>query len=147
MQRCDGKAWFLLFCRRLKLHTILYGTGTAHDTVRYRYCIFYCSISLADWAKTSESLTVICTREREREREKVHYKCTMQCTVHFIITLFNVDNVRNLSIKLYRIYACYTNITSYDVIYSVRYYPRFSVTAVGLGTYYPRIRRSTCMWT
>jgi hypothetical protein len=31
--------------------------------------------------------------EREREREKVHCKCTMQCTVQFIITLFNVDNV------------------------------------------------------
>jgi hypothetical protein len=24
-------------------------------------------------------------------------------------------------------------------VYSVRYYPRFHVTAVGLGTYYPRI--------
>jgi len=51
--------------------------------------------------------------------------------------------VRNLSVKLYRIYACYTNITLYGVIYSLRYYPRFSVTAVGLGTYYPQIRRST----
>jgi len=38
------------------------------------------------------------------------------------------------------------NITLYGVIYSVRYYPRFSVTAVGLGTYYPRIRRSTCIY-
>jgi hypothetical protein len=28
--------------------------------------------------------------------------------------------VRNFSIKLYRIYVCYTNITLYDVIYSVR---------------------------
>jgi len=45
--------------------------------------------------------------------------------------------VRNLSIKLYRIYVCYMNNTLYHVIYSVRYYPRFSVTAVGLGTYYP----------
>jgi hypothetical protein len=27
------------------------------------------------------------------EREKVHCKCTMQCTVHFIITLFNGGNV------------------------------------------------------
>jgi len=48
-----------------------------------------------------------------------------------------------LSIKLHCIYACYTNTTLYDVIYSVRYFPRFSVTAVGLGAYYPRIRRST----
>jgi hypothetical protein len=29
-------------------------------------------------------------------------------------------------------------------MYSVRYYPRFHVTAVGLGTYYPWIRGSTC---
>jgi hypothetical protein len=32
-------------------------------------------------------------RDREREREKLHCKCTMQCTVHCIITLFNVGNV------------------------------------------------------
>jgi hypothetical protein len=53
--------------------------------------------------------------------------------------------VRNLSIKLYRIYECYTNIMLYDVIYAVRYYPQFSETAVGLGTYYLWIWRSTCM--
>jgi len=35
------------------------------------------------------------------------------------------------------------HITLYDVIYNVRYYPRISVTALGLGTYYPQIRRST----
>ena len=33
----------------------------------------------------------------------------------------------------------------YHVIYSVRYYPRFHVTAVGLGTYYPWIRGSACI--
>jgi hypothetical protein len=38
-------------------------------------------------AKISESLTFIPTRE------KLHCKCTMQCTVHFIITSFNVGNV------------------------------------------------------
>ena len=27
----------------------------------------------------------------------------------------------------------------YHIIYSVRFYPRFHVTAVRLGTYYPRI--------
>jgi hypothetical protein len=47
--------------------------------------------------------------------------------------------MRNLSIKLYRIYVCYTNITLCDVIFSIRYYPRFHVTAVGLGTYYVRM--------
>jgi hypothetical protein len=39
-------------------------------------------------AKTSESLTFICMRERE----KVHCKCAMYCTGHFSITLFNVGN-------------------------------------------------------
>jgi len=52
--------------------------------------------------------------------------------------------VRNLSIKLYRIYVCNTNITLYHVINNVWYYPRFYVTAVGLGTYYPWIRGSAC---
>jgi len=32
----------------------------------------------------------------------------------------------------------------YHVICSIRYYLRFHVTAVGLGTYYPWIRGSTC---
>ena len=53
--------------------------------------------------------------------------------------------MHNLSIKLYHICACYTNIMLYDVIYSIQYYPRFSVTAVGLGTYYLWIRWSTCI--
>jgi len=33
----------------------------------------------------------------------------------------------------------------YHVVYSVRHYPTFSVTAVGLGTYYTRIRGSNCI--
>jgi len=53
--------------------------------------------------------------------------------------------VHNLSIKLYCIYACYTNIMLYDVIHCVWHYPWFSITAVGLGMYYPWIWRSTCM--
>jgi len=53
--------------------------------------------------------------------------------------------VRNLSINLYRIYVCYTNVTLYHIIYSVLYYPRFHVTAVGLGTYYPQIQGSSCV--
>jgi hypothetical protein len=28
----------------------------------------------------------------------------------------------------------------YHVMYNIRYYPRFHVTVVGLGTYYPWIR-------
>jgi hypothetical protein len=33
----------------------------------------------------------------------------------------------------------------YHIIYSVQYYPRFHVTAVGLGTYYPWIRWHYCI--
>ena len=36
--------------------------------------------------------------------------------------------------------------TLYHVIYSVRYYPRLHVTTVGLTTYYPWIRGSTCIY-
>jgi hypothetical protein len=53
--------------------------------------------------------------------------------------------VRNLSVKFYSIYACYTHITLYHVVYSFRYYPRFHVTAVGLGTCYSWIRGSACI--
>jgi hypothetical protein len=47
----------------------------------------------------------------------------------------------DLSIVFYRIYVCYTNIA-----YSIRYYPWFYVTAVGLGTYYPWIGGITVSW-
>ena len=75
----------------------------------------------------------------------------MLCTVHFTITLFNAGNV--LLCVIYQlnftafIYVTRISryITLYHVIYSVRYYPRFHVIAIGLGTYYPWIRRSVCM--
>ena len=38
MQRFDGKAWFLLFCRPLKLYMILYCTGTV-----------FCHCSIVSW--------------------------------------------------------------------------------------------------
>jgi hypothetical protein len=76
------------------------------------WLIFLCSRT---HAKTSESLTFIHMREREREREKekVCCNCTTQCTVHFIITSFNVGNV--LLCVIYQLYFtvfmyCYTNI-------------------------------------
>jgi hypothetical protein len=36
------------------------------------------------------------------------------------------------------------DLSSWDTLYSVQYYPQFRVTAVGLGTYYPRIRGNYC---
>ena len=86
----------------------------------------------------------------------VHYsvqytKRTIYRTVHIIITLFNVCNV--LLYVIYQlnftVFMYVTRISRYitlcHVIFSVRYYPRFHVTAVGLGTYYPWIWGSACI--
>jgi hypothetical protein len=42
--------------------------------------------------------------------------------------------------KLYHIYVLH----EFDIIYSVWYYPRFHIIAVGLGTYYSRIWGHYC---
>jgi len=68
----------------------------------------------------------------------------MYCTVNFIITLFNIDNV--LLCVIYKTLTYLCTLHEYHVIYSVRYYPRFHVTAVGLGTYYTRIWGNYCIW-
>jgi len=73
---------------------VLSALETVHDTVQYRYCIFSLLYRLLRIRlKCQNPLLSYIQRERERERERVHCKCTMSCTVHFIITLFNVGNV------------------------------------------------------
>jgi hypothetical protein len=68
----------------------------------------------------------------------------MQCTVHFIITIFNVGNV--LLCVIYQLnFTVFMFLHEIRVVYSVRYYPRFHITAVGLGTYYPWIRGHYCI--
>jgi hypothetical protein len=65
----------------------------------------------------------------------------MYCTVHFVITLLNVGNVLLWVVyQLNVIVFMYVTQVSH-VIYSVLYYPRFHVTAVGLGTYYSWVIR------
>ena len=129
---------------------VLSSLETVHDTVQYRYCIFSLLYRLLRirLKRQNPLLSYLRDRDRERERER-KYTANVQCSVQYTLLLLYLMLImyylRKLSIKLYRIYICYTNITLYHVIYSVRYYPRFSVTAVGLGTYYPWIRRSTCM--
>jgi hypothetical protein len=73
-------------------------------------------------------------REREKEKEKVNCKYTKQCTVHFIITLFNVGNV--LLCVIYQLnftvfmYLCTFMLHEYHVIQCVR-----KITAhLGYGT-------------
>jgi len=83
-----------------------------------------------------------------RERKyTVNVQCSVQYTLLllYLMLVMSYCNYCNLSIKLYLIYVCYTNITLCHIIYSVRCYRRFHVTAVGLGTYYPWIRGSACI--
>jgi len=68
---------------------VLSSLETVHDTAEYRYCIFSLFYRLLK-IRLKRHIPLL---SYVREREKVHYKCTMQCTVHFIITLFNVGNV------------------------------------------------------
>ena len=94
---------------------VLSSLETVHDTVQYRYCIFFIvQSSLEDKAKTSESLNFVL-----RAREKIHCKCTMKYTVHFIITLFSVDNV--LLCVIYQlnftIFVYVTRISRYMTLY------------------------------
>jgi len=63
---------------------------TVHDTVQYHVLYFslICYLLSVGLKRQNSLLSFVLY-----EREKVHYKCTMQCTVHFIITLFHVGNV------------------------------------------------------
>jgi hypothetical protein len=60
---------------------------TVHDSVQYKYCIFSLLYRLLRIMLKCQNPLL----SYVREREKVHCKCTMWCTVHFIITLFNAD--------------------------------------------------------
>jgi len=64
---------------------VLSSLKTVHDTLKYRYFIFSLFCHLLRIRLNRQSFTYILTRERE----KVH----CECTVHFIITLFNIGNV------------------------------------------------------
>jgi hypothetical protein len=49
------------------------------------------------------------------EREKVYFKCTMQCTVHFILSIFNVGNVLLWVINKFNFTVCMLH--KYHIIY------------------------------
>jgi hypothetical protein len=68
---------------------VLWSLEAVHDTLQYSYCIFSLLYHLLRIRLKHQKplLSYIW------EREKVHCKCTMQCTVHCGITLFNVGNV------------------------------------------------------
>ena len=68
---------------------VLSSHETVRYTVQYRYCIFSLFYRLLRIRLKLQNPLL----SYVREREKVHCKCTLQCTVHFITTLFNVVNV------------------------------------------------------
>jgi len=75
--------------RKSKIFIVLSSFETVHDTAQYRYCIFSLLYRL---------LRIKLKRQNPlfsyvREIEKVHCNCTMYCTLHFIINLFNVGTV------------------------------------------------------
>ena len=76
---------------------ILYSTGTAFFSLFYRLLRIglKCQNPLLSYAQ---------------ERKKVHCKCTMQCTVHYTVTLFNVDVV--LRCVIYQLnFTLFMNVT------------------------------------
>ena len=117
---------------------------TVHDTVQYRYRILSLLYCLLRIRLKHPNPLLSCVQERER-----NYTVNVQCSVQYTLLLpylMLVMSVCNIPIKLYHIYVCYMNITLYHVMYSVRYYPQFHVTTVGLGMYYSWIWGSAYKW-
>jgi len=61
-------------------------------------CTWYCTVQVLYFSLLNRLLRIRLKCQNPllsyiQEREKVHCECTMWCTIHFIITLFNVDNV------------------------------------------------------
>ena len=88
---------------------ILYSTGTVFFSLLYRLL----RIRLK---RQNPFISYV------REREKVRRKCTMQCTVHLISTLFNVGNV--LLYVIYQlnftVFMYVTRISRYITLYIQR---------------------------
>ena len=86
----------------------------------YRYCIFSLLNHLLR-IKLRQNPLLSYLWERERERERLHCKCTMWCTVHFIITLFNVYNVLLCVICQlnFTVFMHVTRISRYTMLYIV----------------------------
>jgi len=102
------------------ISVLLSSPKTVRDTVQYKYCIFSLLYRLLRIRlKRQNPLLSYYEREREREREKLHYNCTVKCTVNFIITLFNVGNV--LLCVIFQLnstlFTCVIRISRYITLY------------------------------
>jgi hypothetical protein len=77
-------------------------------------------------------------------RRTCHHSASSVVAVRISCRVFTVFVFRkHLFINLTLPYLCLLH--EYHVMHSIRYYPRFVVTAVGLGTYYPWIRGHACI--
>jgi len=84
---CNSNTFFIVCAALCVIFIVLSSLETVHDTVKYRYHIFSLLNRLL-------RIRLKCQKPLlSYVQEKGQCKCTMQCTVHFIITLFNVDNV------------------------------------------------------
>jgi hypothetical protein len=110
--KCVTITHFFIACAafwwRSMIFIVLLSLKTVHDIVQYStvqilYFLLLNRLLRIRLKHQSPSLSYVW----EREREKVHCKCTIQCTVHFIITLFKVENV--LLCVIYQLNLhCYT---------------------------------------
>jgi len=100
---------FNCLCRALaKKHDffVLLSLETVHGTVQNRYCISSLLNRLLRISLKPQNPLL----SYVRETEKIHCRCTKQCTVHFIITLFNSDNV--LLCVIYQLnFTVFTHVT------------------------------------
>jgi hypothetical protein len=89
--KCVPITRFLIACATLRWKSVIFialsSLATVHGTVQYSYCIFSLLYRLLRIRLKSQNPVHSYVREREREGAKVHCKCTMQCTVHFILLL------------------------------------------------------------
>ena len=105
------------------IFNVLSSLETVHDSVQYRYCIFSLLCLLLKIRLKPQNPLLPYVRERERE----NYTINVQCSVQYTLLL---------------LYLCVLH--KYHIIYSIRYYPQFHITAVGLGTYCLQVRGSAC---
>jgi hypothetical protein len=94
---------------------------------------------LFSWTSSSSSSVPVLTLPRRT----CHHSASAFSLFTLVVAIRSVCVQKALIYQLTLLYWCMVH--EYHVIYSVRYYPRLHLTAVDLGTYYPRTRER--YWT
>ena len=117
---------------------VLSSLETVHNTVQYRCCIFSLLYRLLRIRLKRQYPLLSYALKR---KYTVNVQCGVQYTLslHLMLVLSYCEQFINQTLP----YLCMLH--EYHVIYGVRYYPRFHVTAVHLGTYCTRLRGSACI--